>query len=642
MLGLRVTWEKRYITLGPVATLLGLAFRAYDPDHLRRRQGGPRHHLRADSDLASRRQHRPPPHAAQRGVPERPELGQGRVHSDGLGDRRPADARPRLADADGIASRRAAESRCLRRAPAWPSSPCARPAAMRACARSSRRRSASFEGIEEALDAHGRQPLHDGCDAHADRGRDRSRRKAGGAVGDRQATISPSAARRSSTTRWTSPAARASAWGRRISWAPRTCSCPVAITVEGANILTRSLIVFGQGAIRCHPYVLKEIEATRETDPAAHRSPSTPRSSVTSRFALSNMARTLVTGLTGSHFVARARRTWRRRRGATTSSSRASRRRSRSWPTCRWASLGGALKRKEKLSARLGDILSLLYLCSATLKRYEIEGRQQADAPLMHWAIWDAMFKAQTAFEGVISNFPNRFIARAHAPDRVSARPAVRRAVGRARARGREAADRAVGDARPPDRGHVHRRRRTTIRSRRSSARSRRRSRPSRSRRRFARRRRKAASTPKLAAGDGIDALVARARGRGRHQRRGSARCCVAARDLAAKVIRVDDFAQDLGALATCMLMPPSVAPAATARSMHKRRGVRHAGAVARLAPARAVRDDRTGLHHRRRAHAVPQGAQPARAVRGVRSRDRRGPRAARCASASTRRSSTR
>ena len=73
--------------------------------------------------------------------------------------------------------------------------------------------------------------------------------------------------------------------------------------------------------------------------------------------------------------------------------------------------LGGALKRKEKLSARLGDVLSMLYLCSATLKRFEAEGRQAADAPLMNWAIWDALFKAQNALEGVISNFPNRFIA---------------------------------------------------------------------------------------------------------------------------------------------------------------------------------------------------------------------------------------
>jgi acyl-CoA dehydrogenase len=73
--------------------------------------------------------------------------------------------------------------------------------------------------------------------------------------------------------------------------------------------------------------------------------------------------------------------------------------------------LGGALKRKEKLSARLGDVLSYLFLCSATLKRFEDEGRQSDDAPLMHWAIWDAMFRAQTALEGVISNFPNRLIA---------------------------------------------------------------------------------------------------------------------------------------------------------------------------------------------------------------------------------------
>ena len=118
------------------------------------------------------------------------------------------------------------------------------------------------------------------------------------------------------------------------------------------------------------------------------------------------MARTLVMGLTGSHFVGGAER---RRTGnaALLPAAHAFLGGARAFsPTSRWASLGGALKRKEKLSARLGDMLSLLYVCSATLKRYEDEGRQQADAPLMHWAIWDAMFKAQNAFEGVISNFP--------------------------------------------------------------------------------------------------------------------------------------------------------------------------------------------------------------------------------------------
>jgi acyl-CoA dehydrogenase len=73
--------------------------------------------------------------------------------------------------------------------------------------------------------------------------------------------------------------------------------------------------------------------------------------------------------------------------------------------------LGGGLKRREKLSARLGDILSLMYLASATLKRYEDEGRSRADKPLLDWAIWDAMFRAQNAFEGVISNYPGGFVA---------------------------------------------------------------------------------------------------------------------------------------------------------------------------------------------------------------------------------------
>jgi acyl-CoA dehydrogenase len=72
--------------------------------------------------------------------------------------------------------------------------------------------------------------------------------------------------------------------------------------------------------------------------------------------------------------------------------------------------LGGSVKRREKLSARLGDILAQMYLISCTLKRYEVEGRIKDDAPLAHWAIWDSMYKAQEAMDGVIANFPNRFI----------------------------------------------------------------------------------------------------------------------------------------------------------------------------------------------------------------------------------------
>jgi len=158
---------------------------------------------------------------------------------------------------------------------------------------------------------------------------------------------------------------------------------PVSITVEGANILTRSLIIFGQGAIRCHPYVLKEITATCEQD--RERALAAFDSALFGHisFVLSNFARALVMGITGSHFVvvpdAVAPETRRYYQQLTRFSSALA-----FLADISMGVLGGALKRKEKLSARLGDVLSMLYLCSATLKRYEDEGRQVADAPLMH------------------------------------------------------------------------------------------------------------------------------------------------------------------------------------------------------------------------------------------------------------------
>jgi len=185
---------------------------------------------------------------------------------------------------------------------------------------------------------------------------------------------------------------------------------PISITVEGANILTRSLIIFGQGAIRCHPYVLTEIAAANDGD--ATRASITFDAALFAhvRVVLSNMARAFVMGLCGSHCAqvpaGVAPETRRYYQQLTRFSSALA-----FLSDVSMGVLGGALKRKEKLSARLGDILSMLYVCSATLKRYEAEGRQAADAPLMHWAVWDAMYKAQNAFEGVISNFPNRIVA---------------------------------------------------------------------------------------------------------------------------------------------------------------------------------------------------------------------------------------
>jgi len=184
---------------------------------------------------------------------------------------------------------------------------------------------------------------------------------------------------------------------------------PIAITVEGANILTRSLIIFGQGAIRCHPYVLKEIEATREPDRAKAVRDFDAALFGHMRFAVSNGVRALVMGLFSSQWVRVpdvAPETRRYYQKATRFSSAFA-----FLADISMLVLGGGLKRREKLSARLGDVLSYLYLVSAALKRYECQGRQQADLPLLEWSVWDAMFRAQNAIEGVISNYPSRLVA---------------------------------------------------------------------------------------------------------------------------------------------------------------------------------------------------------------------------------------
>ena len=183
---------------------------------------------------------------------------------------------------------------------------------------------------------------------------------------------------------------------------------PIGITVEGANILTRCLIIFGQGAIRCHPFVLKEMRAATDDNSARGLRDFDRALFGHIRFSLGNATRAFFMGITGSHWVATP----------TVGTKIAPETRRYYQQLSRFSAafafladmsmltMGGDLKRKEKLSARLGDILSSLYLCSATLRRFEAEGRHAEDAPLMHWSIWDAMFKAQNAFEGVISNFP--------------------------------------------------------------------------------------------------------------------------------------------------------------------------------------------------------------------------------------------
>jgi acyl-CoA dehydrogenase len=179
---------------------------------------------------------------------------------------------------------------------------------------------------------------------------------------------------------------------------------PIAITVEGANILTRSMIIFGQGAIRCHPFVLKEIEAAARNDLAAFDYALWGHLS----FTFANAARSLWLGLTGGVGlgVPGAPETRRYLQIMTRFSSAFA-----LLSDISMFVIGGSLKRREKISGRLGDVLSMLYMMSATVKRFHDEGCQKDDIPLLTWSMYDAFFKMQVAIEGVLANFPSRPIA---------------------------------------------------------------------------------------------------------------------------------------------------------------------------------------------------------------------------------------
>ena len=151
VLGLKLNFSKRYITLAPVATVIGLAFRMFDPEQAARREDRHRHHLRADPARDARRHHRPAPFPAQHPLPERADPGQGRVRAARLHHRRP-EAWPAAAGACWSSSSRwGAASRCPPTPPAAPRRPCGPPAPTRASAGSSTRRSARFEGVESVI-----------------------------------------------------------------------------------------------------------------------------------------------------------------------------------------------------------------------------------------------------------------------------------------------------------------------------------------------------------------------------------------------------------------------------------------------------------------------------------------------------------
>jgi len=183
---------------------------------------------------------------------------------------------------------------------------------------------------------------------------------------------------------------------------------PISVTVEGANILTRTMIIFGQGAIRSHPWIFKELEAIGEADPDVSLEKFDRALFGHMGFFNRNLFRSLWHGLTSSRFVlVRGKPPVKRYLQHLTRMSAA-------FALCTdvaLMTLGGSLKRREKLSGRLGDILSHLYLASAALKRFEDQGNPREDLPLLNWVCQYNLYEIQKAFDGLLQNLPNRAMA---------------------------------------------------------------------------------------------------------------------------------------------------------------------------------------------------------------------------------------
>jgi acyl-CoA dehydrogenase len=182
---------------------------------------------------------------------------------------------------------------------------------------------------------------------------------------------------------------------------------PVSITVEGANIMTRNLMIFGQGAIRCHPYVLKEMQAARIENPSERIERFDDLLFSHVGYSIRNAVRSLVLGLSFGKFmiVPHDRKTAKYYKKLSRYSAALA-----VVSDISMLTLGGKLKQKEHISARLGDVLSHLYICSAMLKRFESQGRPAADQAILAWAFHSAIYKIQVALRLVVDNFPSRFM----------------------------------------------------------------------------------------------------------------------------------------------------------------------------------------------------------------------------------------
>ena len=404
--GICLNWEKRYITLAPVATVLGLAFKLYDPDHLIGEQD--EYGITAaliPTDLPGvdiGRRHFPLNIPFQNGP------------TSGKDVFVPLDFIIGGQEMAGKGWKMLVELLSVGRAITLPSTAAGggQAAAYASGAYAQLRRQfnlpvAKFEGVGEALCriAGHTYIMNAAVSVTA------------GAIDQGEKPAVPSAILKYHCTELGRKVANDAMdvhGGKAIMMGPKNyvgrnyMATPIAITVEGANILTRSLIIFGQGAMRCHPYVLRELQAAQDTDTerGLHDFDDALFSHI--GYAISNAARAFFLALTHAKFSKVPLNTPTRRYYQNVNRYSAAFALTTDFAML---TLGGKLKIKELLSARLGDVLSSMYLASTVLKHFENQGRRAADLPLVEWSVRTLMYHAQEQLHSFLRNFPNRPVA---------------------------------------------------------------------------------------------------------------------------------------------------------------------------------------------------------------------------------------
>ena len=404
VLGLRLNWEKRYITLGPIATVLGLAFKAYDPEGLL----GDQEDLGITCALIPT--NTPGVNIGNRHIPLNLAFQNG--PNSGKDVFIPMDWIIGGQDQIGHGWRMLVECLSVGRGISLPAlgTGAGKFASYMTGAYARIRKQfnvpiGKFEGVEEALTRIG------GLTYMMEAGR----RLTASAIDHGEKPSVVTAILKYHNTegmRQVVNDAMDIHGGRGVCMGPSNYlarsyqSIPITITVEGANILTRSLIIFGQGAMRCHPYLIEEVNAASNPNQEAGLEQFDQALFKHLGYAVRNGARSFIYGLTRSRLAPSPIE------GPTKGYFKRLARMSASYSFISdfaMLFLGGGLKRKEKLSGRFADALSYMYLCSAILKRFEDTGRPAEDLPLVQWSTKYCLYYVQDALDEIMRNFPSVF-----------------------------------------------------------------------------------------------------------------------------------------------------------------------------------------------------------------------------------------